>query len=383
MSGKRVVLILVVAILAIGLAVSSSWAAKSPYIVGAIFSTTGDNAPLGVPERQSVEMVAKQINAAGGIAGHPLKIEFYDDGGNPQQAVQACSQLLGNKNVIAIIGPTLSGPSLAIADMCQKAGMPLISCAASAKIVIPVKSYVFKTAQSDSLAIERIIVYLKSKKIKTVGFIYDSNAFGSSGRDQWVRLSPTHGIKTVAMESFASADTDMTSQLTKLRAARPQAIICWGTNPGPAMVAKGVQRLGLKMPLIMSHGIANKTFIKLAGSAAEGVVFPAGKLIVAGAISSSDPQKKQLVKYNADFQKAFKVPANTFGGHAWDAIMLVVKAAAKSEGNKAKIRSAIENTKGFVGISGIFNFSPKDHNGINRDAFAFVRISGGKWTLAK
>lgn len=383
MSVKRVVLVLLIAAITVVIAVSAGWAAKSPFVVGAIFSTTGDNAPLGVPERQSVEMVAKQINAAGGIAGHPLKVEFYDDGGNPQQAVQACSQLLNKKGVIAIIGPTLSGPSLAIADMCQRAKMPLVSCAASAKIVLPVRSYIFKTAQSDSLAVERIIVYLKSKKISRVGFIYDSNAFGSSGRDQWNIFSRMHGIKTVAMESFGSADADMTAQLTRVKGARPQAIICWGTNPGPAVVASGVKKLGLKMPLIMSHGIANKTFIDLAKSGAEGVVFPAGKLIVANQIPNSDPQKKQLLAYAAAYQKAFGKAPNTFGGHAWDAIMLVAKAAAKSNGDRAKIRAALENTKGFVGISGIFNMSPKDHNGINRDAFAFVKISKGKWTLAK
>ncbi len=355
----------------------------SPYVIGAIFSTTGDNAPLGVPERDTVEMLAKHLNAKGGIKGHPIRVEYYDDEGKPEKAVQACQRLLDNKSVVAIIGPTLTGPTLAIAGMCEAAKMPLISCAASVKIVDPVKSYVFKTAQTDSLAVGKLLDYLKKKKIKTVGFINDSNAFGASGREQWLALSKKAAIKTVAMESFGSNDTDMTSQLTKIRAANPQAVICWGTNPGPAMVAKNMRTLRMKQPLLMSHGIANMEFIKLAGSAAEGVVFPSGKIIVANAVPSSDPQKKALVQYAADFQKTYKKPAIHFGGHAWDAFQLVVTALGKVGPDRAKIRSSIESTKNFVGIDGVFNFSKSDHMGLTKDAFALIAVKNGKWTLAK
>lgn len=380
MTGRRIYVVLAVALL-IGLAVSPCMSAKSPYVIGAIFSTTGDNAPLGVPERETVEMLAAQINKAGGIKGHPVKVEFYDDGGSPQQATQACQRLLANKSVVAIIGPTLSGPSLAITQMCQNAKVPLVSCAASIKIVDPVKPYVFKTAQADSLAVMKIVDYLRSKKIKKVGFINDSNAFGSSGRDQWMAVSKKFGIKTVALESFNTADTSMTAQLTKIRAAKPQAIICWGTNPGPAIVAKDVKRLGIKIPLIMSHGVANMKFIELAGSAAEGVIFPAGKLIVAKEIPGSDPQKKQLIKYSNSYMKAYKKPANTFGGHAWDAFMLVTDALNKVGGDRAKVRKVIESKKDFIGISGVFDYTAKDHAGLDKNAFALVQIKNGKWAL--
>jgi len=383
---KRVLVVAIVVVLLVGLCVAECSAAKkgkSPIVIGAIFTVTGDNAPLGVPERQTVEMLAKQINAAGGIKGRPVKIEFYDDGGKPEQAVRACQDLLANKSVVAIIGPTLTGPSLAIANMCETAKMPLISCAASIKIVQPVKPYVFKTAQTDSLAVARLIDYLKKSKIKSVGFINDSNAFGASGREQWLKLSEAAGIKTVDMESFNTADTDMTAQLTKIRAAGPKAVICWGTNPGPAIVAKNMRTLGMKQPLLMSHGISNMEFIRLAGSAADGVIFPAGKLLVAKFISKSDPQKARLLKYSADFQKAFGKSANTFGGHAWDALMLVADAVKAVGPNHVKIRDRVEKTKRFVGISGVFTMSPRDHNGLTKDAFALVTIKNGKWALAK
>jgi branched-chain amino acid transport system substrate-binding protein len=364
-------------------AANAAKAAKTPYVIGAIFTTTGDNAPLGVPERATVDMLAKQINAAGGIKGHPVKIVSYDDTGKPEQAVRACQDLLANKDVVAIIGPTLTGPSLAIANMCNGAKMPLVSCAASVKIVQPVKSYVFKTAQTDSLAVAKLIDYLKKSRIKSVGFINDSNAFGASGREQWLKLSAAARIGTVDTESFNTADTDMTAQLTKIRAAKPQAVICWGTNPGPSIVAKNMRTLGMKQPLLMSHGIANMEFIRLAGNAANGVIFPAGKLLVAKFIPNSDPQKARLLKYAADFQKAYGKPANTFGGHAWDALMLAVNAVKAAGPNHAKIRDRIEKTKGFVGISGVFNMSPTDHNGLTKDAFALVTIKNGKWALAR
>lgn len=384
MINKRILaLVLAFAVLAVAQCAMCAPKAGKPYVVGAIFTTSGDNAPLGVPERDTVEMLAKQINAGGGIKGHPVKVVFYDDTGKPDQAVRACQDLLSNTDVVAIIGPTLTGPSLAIAGMCDNAKMPFISCAASIKIVQPVKPYVFKTAQTDSLAVAKIIDYLKKKKIKTIGFINDSNAFGASGREQWVKLSEAAGIKTVDMESFNTADTDMTAQLTKIRAANPQAVICWGTNPGPAIVAKNMRTLGMKQPLFMSHGISNMEFIRLAGKAANGVIFPAGKLLVASFIPASDPQKKVLLKYNAEYTKAYGKPANTFGGHAWDAFMLAIDAVRAVGPNHAKIRDHVEKTRGFVGISGVFNMSPTDHNGLTKDAFALVTIKNGKWELAR
>ncbi len=383
---KRLLMVCVLVVLVVALCLTQCVAKPAtgkPIVIGAIFTTTGDNAPLGVPERNTVEMLVKQVNAGGGINGRPVKVEFYDDGGKPEQAAKACSALLDNKAVVAIIGPTLTGPSLAIAPMCESAKMPLISCAASVKIVQPVRPFVFKTAQTDSLIADRLVDYCLKKGYSKVAFINDSNAFGASGREQWMNLSKRGRIKTVAVESFATGDSDMTSQLTKIRSAKPQAVICWGTNPGPAVVAKNMRTLGMKMPLLMSHGIANMEFINLAGGAANGVVFPAGKLLVAGAIPANDPQKRTLLKYASDYSAAYKKGANTFGGHAWDAFMLTVKAVEKAGTNRTKIRSAIENTKGFVGISGVFDMSPSDHNGISKRSIGLVQIVNGKWTAIK
>ena len=367
-------------------AATTTEAGEEPYVIGAIFSTTGPAAALGVPERDTVEMLEKQINDAGGIDGHPIDVVIYDDGCKPDQAVKACQELLDNDKVLAIIGPTLSGTSLAIVDSCGAAGMPLVSCAASAKIIEPVadRKYVFKTAQTDTLAVKKILSYLNEQGITKIAFINDGNAFGQSGRGQWEALSKGAGITTLAMESFVTDDTDMTSQLTSIKAKNPEAVVCWGTDQGSHQVARDMRKLGMKQPLIMSHGVANRAFITSAGSAAEGVIFPSGKLIVADQIPDDDPQKEVLIKYRDDYIAEYSEDKlSTFGGHAWDAFMVTVKALEEAGADHEKIRDAVENTTDFVGITGVFSFSDSDHGGLTEDAFVMVTIKNGDWVLAQ
>jgi len=369
--------------LALLFCVGTCQAAKAPYVIGAVFDVTGPASPLGTPERDTVRMIADQVNKAGGINGHPVKFVIYDNGSEETRSVMAVKRLLDADKVKAIIGPSQTGTTLAVASLCQRAGVPLVSCAAGVAITQPVRPYIFKTAQADLHAVAKIVDYLKAKRIRRIGFINVSNAFGASGRQQMERQAPQAGIAIVAKEAFGDKDTDMTAQLTRINAAKPQAVVCWGTNPGPAIVAANMRQLGMKMPLIMSHGVANRKFIELAGPAANGVVFPAGRLIVAQAIPNSDPQKKVLLSYAAQFRKAYGRDPDTFGGHAWDAAQLVLAAMRKVGDDPAKIRAELERTKGFVGISGVFNFSPTDHNGLSKDAFVMVQIVGGKWTLLR
>jgi len=231
--------------------------------------------------------------------------------------------------------------------------------------------------------VQRLLDHLQAQKITKVALICDSNAFGQSGAEQLKKQLPPAGVTIVGEEKFDNKATDMTAQLTKLKGAKPQAIICWGTNPGPAYVTKNARALKLDAAVIMSHGIANKKFIELAGDAAEGVVFPAGKLLVAGELPDSDPQKQVLLDYDKALQAFAQMPGNTFGGHAYDAMQIVSAALKGGATDRASLRDAIEKTQGFVGIGGAFNLSPEDHNGLARDAFALVTIKGGQWTQVK
>jgi len=356
----------------------------APYRIGALFAVSGPASPLGVPERNTALLLQDQINKAGGINGHPLEILIEDTASEESRTALAANKLL-DRGVLAIVGPSQTGETLAIIDRLQKAQVPLISCAAGVKITQPAadRKWVFKTPQSDAMAIEKLIEYMKARKIKTVGFIYVSNAFGESGRQQAEKYLPKAGIKIVAQQTFRPEDTVMTTQLTQLAAAKPDAIICWGTNPGPARIAQEMHDMGLKIPLLQSHGVANRTFINLAGAGAEGVVLPAGRLIVASQISKKDPQRAVLLQYTKAYQARFHEAPDTFGGHAADAIQLVVKALRAVGPNRAKIRDYLEKTKRFGGIGGVFNFSKQDHNGLTKDAFVLVRVEKGQWKLIK
>ncbi|MHB0937201.1 MAG: ABC transporter substrate-binding protein [Armatimonadota bacterium] len=361
----------------------SAQAAKEPYVIGAVLDITGMGSPLGTPERDTVLMLEKQINARGGIDGHPIKVVVLDNASDEAKSVTAVKKLIEEHKVLAIVGPSQTGTTLAAAETVQAAKVPMVSCAAGIGIVDPVKPWIFKTAQSDVHAAAKVLDYCKAHKLTNIAIISVSNAFGDSGKTQLKKQAPAMKINVVAEESFGPNDTDMTAQILRLRGKKPQAVICWGTNPGPAVVAKNMKTLGFRVPLIMSHGIANKQFISLAGPGAEGVVFPAGKLLVAKSLSAGDPQRAVLLKYAADFNKTYKREADTFGGHAYDALMVVCNGLDKvGSGDRAKLRDAIESLQ-MTGISGVFKFSKADHNGLQKNAFVMVKIQGGKWVLTK
>ena len=355
--------------------------AKSVYKVGGIFSSTGRASFLGDPEKKTMEMMIDKINAAGGIDGHQLEAVIYDSEGDPAKAVSAVNKLLHKDHVLAIIGPSCTPTTLAIVNFVERAQVPLISCAAGVNITSPVKPWVFKTAQSDLLAVAAVYKHLQARGIKKIGIITVSNSFGESGKNQLLAQAADFGLEVVQAESFGAKDTDTTAQLTKIKSAAPDAIICWGTNPGPAVVAKNVKQLKIDIPLYQSHGVGSPKFIELAGDAAEGIILPAGKILVTGLLSSDDAQKKILEDYQTDYQAKYNGNVSGFGGYAFDAVNLLVQALKGSEGDKNKIRQNLESTKNHVGATGEFNFSPQDHNGLSPDAFVMVEISGGTWKL--
>jgi len=359
--------------------------AKAPYKIGAIFSVTGDASSLGMPEKQTAEMLMEQINAAGGINGHPLEIVIYDDKGDETEAITMAQRLISNDKVTAIIGPSRSGTSMAIVDAVSKAEIPLVTCAASAKIVKDdtgkIRKWVFMTPQSDVAAVQKIFDYFGKNKITQIAIMSDSSGYGASGRNQLQSQAKDKKIEILADETFAPGDVDMTPQLTKIKGTKAQAIVVWSIQKAPAMVAKNAKALEIKIPLFQSHGVASKKFIELCGDAADGQVLPAGRLIVVGQLADSDPQKALLAKYKADFE-AKNGPVSTFGGHAYDAITLL-KAAMEKAGtdDPAKVRDALEQIKGFAGTAGIFNLSSEDHNGLTKDAFVMVKIENKDWKL--
>lgn len=357
---------------------------EGPVKIGAIFSVTGRSAPLGVPEKRTAQMLAEQLNEQGGILGQDVEVIVKDDKSQPTEAALAAQDLIENEKVTAIIGPSTTPNTMAIVDICQDVKVPLVSCAAGAPITNPVKKWVFAVPQTDVLAVAKIIDYLKVKDISRVATIYAANGYGESGQQQLEEQLPEAGIELLASESFGGEDTDVTAQLTRIKAQDTEAVICWGTNPGPATVAKDMNKLGMDMPLLQSHGVANQKFIELGGDAVEGVMLPAGRLIVYEEISADDPQKELLEQYANNFKEAYGESTDTFGGHAYDAFHIVAEAINRAETtDHGAVRDEIEATEKFVGTAGIFTYSPEDHNGLTKDAFVWVKITNGKWALAE
>ncbi len=376
---KKLVLTLVMLLLTSGPAL-----AAGNIRIGALLSVTGPASFLGEPEKKTLEMLVKDINSKGGIKGSKVELMVYDTGGDVTKAKQLANKLIKDDKVIAIIGPSTTGETMAIIDDVEKAGIPLISCAAGIKITDPIKKWVFKTPANDHVAAEKIFNFMASKKQKSIGLLTVNDSFGQSGREQLKTLAKQKGFNVVADEVYGPKDTDMTPQLTKIKGAKPDVIICWGTNPGPAVVTKNVKQLGIKTPLYMSHGVASKKYIELAGAeAAEGVMLPAGKLAIYDKLKTSDLQFKVLKEYEQAYNKNYGVEASTFGGYAYDAFQMVAEAIRKGATAPEQVRTNIEQLKKLVGVSGVFTMSDKDHNGLDLSAFEMVRITKGDWELAK
>jgi branched-chain amino acid transport system substrate-binding protein len=355
---------------------------KKDYVVGAFFAITGKFASLlGEPERNTVEMMVKQVNEAGGINGHKLVVHMEDTQGDNSRAVKAAKKFIG-MGVCAIVGPSRSGSSMAVIPVVQKAKIPLISCAAAESIVVPVaeRKYIFKTPQKDSDAVRKIYGRLNKKGVTDVGIITGTTGFGNAGRGQLKTLAGEYKINIVADETYSPADTDMTAQLVKIKNAGAKAVINWSIVPAQSIVPKNMKQLKMDIPLYQSHGFGNIKYAKLAGDAAEGIMFPGGRLLVAKQLIHHHPQRPLLMKYKEDYESTYNEDASTFGGHAYDALLIVINALKAVGDDPEKIRDHIE-TQNFFGTGGNFKFTPEDHNGLNTRAFDMITVSFGEFKI--
>jgi len=359
--------------------------ADEPIRIGAIFSVTGPASFLGEPERNTAKMLEEDINKSGGLLGRKVEIIVYDDETDATKAVTALDRLIKKDKVVAVIGPSTSGNTLAIMPKVDEAKVPLVSCSAAKKIVQPARPYVFKVVPSDILAVKKIFQHAKKAGISKIAILSASDGYGAGGREDMKELAPQMGIAIVADEVYGPKDTDMTAQLTKIKGTDAQAIVCWGTNPGPAVIARNRVQLGIKTPLYMSSGVASKKFIELAGAEnAEGILLPAGRLIVEPQVPASNLQKKVLSSYIKEYEKKFNQPVSTFGGHAYDAIRVLELAMKNGKSAEpSAIRDALEKIKGYQGTAGEFNFSPDDHSGLTEEGFVMVKIVKGDWEMQK
>ena len=353
--------------------------------VGAILAVTGPASFLGAPEARTLEMMVEDINKKGGIKGKKIELIVKDSAGNPEKAFSFAKQLIEEDKVLAIIGPSTSGETMKIKNVAEEGKTILLSCAAAEVIVNPVAKYVFKTPQKDSYAVIRIFEQMKKMKLSKAGVLSSNTGFGNAGKEQIEKLAGEHGIQIVANEVYDKAATDLTAEVTKVKAAGADSIINWSIEPAQAIVIKNARQIGFKGQIFQSHGFGNIKYVEAAGPAAEGVIFPAGRLLIAEVLPKNHPQKAVLMKYRKDYElKCHGEECSTFGGHAYDAMLILTKALEKSGSvDKEVVRTTIEGLKGVVGTAGIFNFSPEDHNGLGLDSFEMLTVKKGKFVTLK
>ena len=364
---------------------------KDAYKIGAILSISGPASSLGIPEENTAKMMEDQINAAGGVNGHLIEMVIYDDETDPGKCPTLTTRLIEQDNVLAIIGPTTSGNSMAIIDIITNAEIPLVSCAAALSIVTPVEEryWIFKTPQTEKEAVTEIYTYMQANGITKVALITDTSGFGAAGLAFLASDAEDYGIDVVAEQTFDSGDTSMEAQLTNIMGSDAEAVICWATTDESATVALDMQTLGIEIPLYCSHGIANMDFIEQAGDAANGVIFPAGKLLFVDHVPDADPQKQVLVDYIADYEAINgEGTMSTFGGHLFDALSMVVIAldgveeGASITEARTQIRDGLEEITEFAGTGGVFTMSPDNHLGMAPGSLGIIEIVDGEWTLA-
>jgi len=357
-----------------------------PIKIGAVFSVTGPAAKLGGPEKNTAQMVAQMINDAGGVNGRKIQIIIEDDQGVPENTVNALQKLINSDNVVAIIGPTRSGNGIAAAAICEEDSVPLVSCAAAWVQLFPgndtskpMYKYVFKTPQNDLHCARTIFNDCKAKGYTKVAIITGTTGFGAAGRAELLRQAPEYGINIVADETYPPDASDLTPQLTGIKAKNPQALINWSIVPAQGLIAGQVKQLNMDLQLYQSHGFGNKGYIQ---PAAEGILFPAGRLLILGDIDRSHVQYSVLSKFKTDYESKYNEEVSTFAGHAYDALHLVVNAIKANGADRDSIRDGLEVQKNFIGTAGVFNMTPTDHCGLSDEAFAMLTVKDQEFRLA-
>lgn len=354
--------------------------AAEPIRIGSFLSLSEDAAYLGEPERQTLQLYIERINQQGGVLERPLQLIYFDVSDNIERTQGAVKRLLEVDQVDLIIGGSTTRTALAAIPLVEKARVPLIALAAGSQIVEPVKPWVFKTAPTDHMAVRKIFADMQARGIRRLALLAGQNEFGTSGSRHAATLAPGYGLEIVHNDIYSRDSTLLRAQLRHLQTDEPEAVLIFDAGESPALITRLYRQLELPWPLYHSHGVASPRFIELAQGAADGVRLPASPLLFADQLPDTDPQKPVLIGYRDAFQQRYHTPVSTFGGHAYDALMIAVDALRRAGStDKAQVRQALEDTTGYLGTAGEVNMSPRDHVGVNLDGLRMVEIRNSRW----
>ncbi len=366
-----------------------SQAAIADINVGVTLSATGPAASLGIPEKNTIELLPKTI------AGQKINYIVLDDASDTTTAVKNTRKLIGENKVDLVIGSTTTPNSLAMIDIAAENETPMIALAASARIVEPMddkRKWVFKTAQNDAHMATAIVEHMTNNNVKSVAYIGFADAYGEGWWNEFSKLAEVRKIKLIGSERFNRTDTSVTGQILKILAAKPDAVLIGGAGTPAALPQRSLKEKGYKGIVYQTHGVANNDFLRVCGKDCEGTVLPTGPVLVAAQLPADNPVKKSASEYVGKYEAAFgKGSVNAFGGYAWDAGVLLAnavpnalkKAQPGSREFRAALRDALEATRNLAASHGVFNMSANDHLGFDQRARVMVTIQEGGWKLAK
>ncbi len=372
-------------LLATAALIAASGAAMADINVGVTVSATGPAASLGIPEKNTIALMPTTI------AGQKVNYIVLDDASDTTKAVANTRRLITEDKVDVILGSTTTPNSLAMIDAVSEAQVPMISMAASARIVEPQdakKRWVFKTPQNDIMMSLAIATHMADAGVKKVGFIGFADAYGEGWYGEFSKAAALKGIQIVANERYARNDTSVTAQVLKLVGAQPDAVLVAGSGTPSALPAAALAERGYTGKMYQTHGVANNDFLRVGGKSVEGTFLPAGPVLVADQLPANHPLKKSAQNYVQKYEAAYgKGSVSTFGAHAWDAGLLMTaavpvalkKAQPGTPAFRAALRDALEQVKELPGAHGIFNMSAGDHLGLDQRARVMVKIEGGAW----
>ncbi|MFQ5340116.1 MAG: ABC transporter substrate-binding protein [Anaerolineae bacterium] len=355
-----------------------------PYTIGALLSVTGGAAPAGDNERKGVLLAIEQVNAAGGINGHPVKLVLEDDGTDPTKTVAAMLKLTTEDNVAAIIGPSTSTTTMASMDANRASDVPVLAMAGAAAVTQAGNPNIFRVAPTDAVAVTVSLDFIANTlKATKLAILYVEDTYSKGGADAFSRLAPNYGMEIVATESHGDlTNLDLTPELTNIKATDPEVLIVWFCGPGQAAAAKNVTQLAFDV--IQVHPTCTQMpFVQAAGESAEGILFAGPKFVVANQLPEDDPQYKAIQKFSELYQKAYGEPPVLFSGFGWDAAQTVFEALARAgTDDPAAVRAALEETR-YVGVTGSYFWTPADHDGLGPESLAVIKIENGGFVLAK
>jgi branched-chain amino acid transport system substrate-binding protein len=359
--------------------------AEEPYSIGAVLSLTGTYAALGKAEKQAIDLEVKRINDQGGINGRPLKVLIEDDATDEAKAVAAATKLIEQENVIALIGATGTGQTMAMRGDVNRAGIPQVSLAGGTVVTGSFDPLVFQTPWSNTLVVPFVLDAIKKAGHTKVALLSDTGGYGKDGLGVIKGEVDKYGLTLVADETFNPGDSDMTAQLTKIKRADAQAVLLWNAGKEAAIVVKNARDLGIDLPFFGGSGQARTEFIAGAGDAAEGFVFGTGKSLIPENWGSGSEQHGVVADFATRYKAAFNEEPDIFAGHAFDAIKLISDALTRAgeDADAAALRTALEETKDVIGFGGSFTFSATDHNGLGAKDLGLYMVKDGVWVAAE